>query len=254
MTLSQHEIERYARHIVMRDIGGGGQQKFKAARVLVVGAGGLGAPILLYLAAAGIGTLGLIDDDVVSLSNLQRQVLYGVEDIGKPKVEVGVKHLQTLNPLLTYRAHICRLDEANARAIIAEYDIIVDGSDNFATRYLVSDTCYLLGKTLITGAVGVFDGSLTTIKAHIKGNPTYRCIFPQNHAANDLPACSQAGIIGVLTGMVGTMMANEVLREVAGFGEGLVGKLLLIDSFSMRFSTIDYDYDPKNALNGEANA
>jgi molybdopterin/thiamine biosynthesis adenylyltransferase len=254
--LTAEELERYARHIVMREVGGPGQAALGRARVLVIGAGGLGAPALLYLAAAGVGTLGVVDDDTVSLSNLQRQVIHATPDIGRPKVESAAAVIARLNPHVTVEPHAVRLGAANALDIIGRYDLVADGSDNFATRYLVSDACYLAGKPLVTAAVGVFDGTLTTIRAHQRGrdgrpNPTYRCLFPEPPPAGTVPACAEAGILGALTGVVGSLAALEVLREIVGFGEGLVGRLLMIDARAMRFETLSYAWDPTNPLSGD---
>ena len=254
--LDAKELERYARHIVLREVGGPGQAKLKAARVLVVGAGGLGAPVLLYLAAAGIGTLGVVDDDVVSLSNLQRQVIHATPDIGARKVDSAEAAIARLNPHVTVETHMTRLDASNALDLISKYDIVADGSDNFATRYLASDACYLAGKPLITAAVGIFDGSLTTLRAHERRadgtrNPTYRCLFPEPPPAGTVPACAEAGILGALPGILGSMMALEVIREIVGFGEGLVGRLLMVDARSMRFETLNYEWDPGNPLSGD---
>ncbi|HMF25543.1 MAG TPA: molybdopterin-synthase adenylyltransferase MoeB [Pseudolabrys sp.] len=253
--LDATELERYARHIVLREVGGPGQAKLKAARVLVVGAGGLGAPVLLYLAAAGVGTLGVVDEDNVSLSNLQRQVIFATGDIGEPKVESAGSAVKKLNPYVNIEAHRVRLTAANAIDLIGRYDIVADGSDNFATRYLVSDACYLARKPLVTAAVGTFDGSLTSIRAHERRadggrNPTYRCLFPEPPPAGTVPACAEAGIIGALPGVLGSLMALEVIREIVGFGEGLVGRLLMIDARSMRFETLSYVWDPDNPLSG----
>ncbi|HVY00569.1 MAG TPA: molybdopterin-synthase adenylyltransferase MoeB [Pseudorhodoplanes sp.] len=253
--LSAEEIERYARHIVLREIGGPGQAALKNARVLVIGAGGLGAPVLLYLAAAGVGTLGIVDDDVVSLSNLQRQVIHTTPDIGKRKVDSASHVIARLNPNVVIETYAERLGATNALAIIGDYDIVADGSDNFTTRYLVSDACFLAGKPLVTAAVGTFDGTLTTIRAHERQkdgtpNPTYRCLFPEPPPPGTVPACAEAGIIGALTGILGSMMALEVIREIVGFGEGLVGRLLMIDARAMRFETLRYGWDPKNPLTG----
>ena len=250
------ELERYARHIVLREVGGPGQAKLKAARVLVVGAGGLGAPVLLYLAAAGVGTLGVVDDDKVALSNLQRQVIFGTDDIGKPKAARAGAAVTRLNPHVRIEAHDVRLTTKNALNLLSRYDLIADGSDNFATRYLVSDGCYFAKKPLVTAAVGTFDGSLTTIRAHETRadgtrNPTYRCLFPEPPPAGTVPACAEAGILGALPGVLGSLMALEVIREIVGFGEGLVGKLLMIDARSMRFETLSYDWDPTNVLSGD---
>ncbi|MGE5164944.1 MAG: HesA/MoeB/ThiF family protein [Sphingobacteriales bacterium] len=253
--LDAKELERYARHIVLREVGGPGQAKLKAARVLVIGAGGLGAPVLLYLAAAGVGTLGVVDDDNVSLSNLQRQVIFATGDIGKPKVERAANAVTGLNPHVNVKTHQVRLTAANALELMAAYDIVADGSDNFATRYLVSDACYFAKKPLVTAAVGTFDGSLTSIRAHEKSadgspNPTYRCLFPEPPPAGTVPACAEAGILGALPGVLGSLMALEVIREIVGFGEGLVGRLLMVDARSMRFETLSYAWDPNNPLNG----
>ena len=253
--LDPQELERYARHIVLRDVGGPGQAKLKAARVLVVGAGGLGAPVLLYLAAAGVGTLGVIDDDAVSLSNLQRQVIFSTDDIGAPKADRAADAVTRLNPHVKVETHQTRLTAANALDLISRYDIVADGSDNFATRYLVADACYFAKKPLITAALGTFDGSLTSIRAHERQadgapNPTYRCLFPEPPPAGMVPACAEAGVLGAMPGVLGSLMALEVIREIVGFGEGLVGRLLMIDARSMRFETLDYAWDPDNPLSG----
>jgi adenylyltransferase/sulfurtransferase len=254
--LSPEELERYARHIVLREVGGPGQAALKRARVLVIGAGGLGAPVLMYLAGAGVGTLGVIDDDVVSLSNLQRQIIHATPDTGAPKVASAAAAIARLNPHVAVEAHAKRLTAANARDLIGTYDLVADGSDNFATRYLVSDACFFAGKPLVTAAVGTFDGTLTTIRAHEsrdgKRNPTYRCLFPEPPPAGAVPACAEAGVLGALTGVVGSMMALEAIREIVGFGEGLVGRLLMIDTRAMRFETLNYVWDAGNPLSGEA--
>jgi adenylyltransferase/sulfurtransferase len=254
--LSPDELERYARHIVLRDVGGPGQAALKRARVLVIGAGGLGAPVLMYLAAAGVGTLGVIDDDTVSLSNLQRQVIHATPDVGAPKVTSAAAALARLNPHVAVETHDLRLSAANALDLVARYHLVADGSDNFATRYLVSDACYFAKKPLVTATVGTFDGTLTTIRAHERGadgkpNPTYRCLFPEPPAPGTVPACAEAGILGALTGVLGSMMALEVIREIVGFGENLVGRLLMVDSRDMRFHTVNYRWDPANPLSGE---
>jgi molybdopterin-synthase adenylyltransferase len=254
--LDAKELERYARHIVLREVGGPGQAKLKAARVLVIGAGGLGAPVLLYLAAAGVGTLGVVDDDTVSLSNLQRQVIFGTDDIGTRKVDGAEEVIARLNPHVAVETHMTRIDASNALSMIAKYDIVADGSDNFATRYLVSDACYFAKKPLVTAAVGTFDGSLTTLRPHEtradgRRNPTYRCLFPEPPPAGTVPACAEAGILGALPGVLGSMMALEVIREIVGFGEGLVGRLLMVDARSMRFETLNYEWDPGNPLSGD---
>jgi molybdopterin/thiamine biosynthesis adenylyltransferase len=255
--LTADELERYARHIVLREVGGPGQEALKRARVLIVGAGGLGSPALLYLAAAGVGTLGVIDDDKVSLANLQRQVIHATPDIGAPKVDSAAAAIARLNPHVQVEAHSKRLTPANALELIGGYDIVADGSDNFATRYLVADACYFAKKPLVTAALGTFDGTLTTIRAHEYGgaggnpNPTYRCLFPEPPPPGTVPACAEAGILGALAGVLGALMALEVMREIVGFGEELVGKLLIVDARSMRFETLDYAWDPRNPLTGD---
>lgn len=255
MILSSEEIERYARHIVLREVGGPGQQKLKQARVLAIGAGGLGAPLLQYLAAAGVGALGIVDDDAVSLSNLQRQVIHGTSDVGRPKTESARDAIARINRHVSVETHTLRVTESNARALVASYDIVADGSDNFATRYTVSDACFFEKKPLVTAAVGGFDASLTTLRPFEgngdgQPNPTYRCLFPEPPPPGAVPSCEEAGVLGALTGVVGAMMALEVVREIVGFGEGLVGRLLLFDARSMRFETLRYTYDPDNPLSG----
>lgn len=255
MRLSGEEIERYARHLVLRDIGGPGQQRLKQARVLTIGAGGLGAPLLHYLAAAGVGVIGVVDDDRVALSNLQRQVIHSTEDVGRLKTDSARAAIARLNPHVAVETHALRLDETNARDLIAGYDIVADGSDNFATRYLVSDSCFFEKRPLVTAALGGFDASLTTLRPFEAGpdgrpNPTYRCLFPEPPPPGSVPNCEEAGVLGALAGMVGAMMALEVVREIVGFGEGLVGRLILIDARTMRFETLSYAQDPDNPLNG----
>src|SRR5712691_6467284 len=254
--LTSDELERYARHIVLREVGGPGQAALKKAHVLVVGAGGLGTPVLLYLAAAGVGTLSVVDDDKVALSNLQRQVIHGTPDLGQPKVDSAAAVIGRLNPNVAIEPHAVRLTAANALDLIGRYDLVADGSDNFATRYLVSDACYFARKPLVTAAVGSFDGTLTTIRAHERRpdgrpNPSYRCLFPEPPPPGTVPACAEAGILGALTGVVGSLAALEVIREIVGFGEGLVGRLLMSDARAMRFETLSYAWDPANPLSGE---
>jgi molybdopterin/thiamine biosynthesis adenylyltransferase len=255
--LDAEELERYARHIVLREVGGPGQAALKRARVLVVGAGGLGAPVLLYLAAAGVGTLGVVDDDKVSLSNLQRQVIHGTPDIGAPKVASAAATIRRINPHVAVELHDTRLVAGNVLDLVGRYDLVADGSDNFATRYLVSDACYLAHKPLVTAAMGTFDGTLTTIRAHEhapdgRRNPTYRCLFPEPPPPGTVPACAEAGVLGAMAGVLGSLAALEVIREIVGFGEGLVGRLLMVDARSMRFETLRYAWDPSNPLSGEA--
>ena len=243
--LSPEEIERYARHIILAELGGAGQQKLKKARVLVIGAGGLGAPLLSYLAAAGIGTLGIIDDDRVSLSNLQRQVIFDTDLVGTPKVEAAAERLRAINPNVRLELHNVRLDESNARDVIGSYDIVADGSDNFDTRYLVADTCEAVKRPLVAAALGRFDGSLTVLKPYETGsagllNPSYRDLFPERPPAGLVPSCAEAGIVGALAGVIGTLQAMEVIKLAADIGEPLVGKLLLYDGLTARFDTVKY--------------
>lgn len=247
--LSEQELERYARHILLRDVGGPGQQKLKAARVLVIGAGGLGSPLLAYLAAAGVGTLGVVDDDVVSLSNLQRQIVHDSDALDLPKVESAARSLARINPNVTVVAHQTRLDADTGPKLVASYDLVVDGSDNFDTRYLAADLCEAAQKPLITAAVGLFDGSITTLKpfeTDEKGNPNprYRDLFPNRPAPGSIPSCAEAGVLGALTGVIGSMQAVEVIKEIVGLGEGLVGRLVLYDARAMRFETIRYRRRP----------
>ena len=254
--LTAEELERYARHIVLREVGGPGQAALKNARVLVIGAGGLGAPALLYLAAAGVGTIGVVDDDTVTLSNLQRQVIHATADVGRPKVESAASAIARLNPHVVVQTHAMRIAAGNALDLIGQYDIVADGSDNFATRYLVSDACYFAKKPLVTAALGVFDATLTTIRAHERApdgmpRPSYRCLFPEPPPAGTVPACAEAGIIGALAGVMGAMVALEVIREIVGFGEGLVGRLLMVDARAMRFETVGYAWNLDNPLSGK---
>ncbi len=259
MSLSSKEVERYARQIVLRGVGGPGQNKLKSARVLVVGAGGLGSPALQYLSGAGVGTLGIVDDDAVALSNLHRQILHGTDDVGRPKTESAAASIARLNPHVTVELVPARLDASNARRIVARYDVVLDGSDNFATRYALSDACYFERRPLVSAALGEFDGSLTTLKPYEAGpddrpNPTYRCLFPDPPEPGTIPTCAEAGVLGALGGVLGSLMAIETIREiVGGFGDGdagLVGRLLLVDLRAMRFETLRYGWDETNPLSG----
>jgi molybdopterin/thiamine biosynthesis adenylyltransferase len=243
--LLSEELERYARHIVLPEIGGAGQQKLKAARVLVIGAGGLGAPVLQYLAAAGVGTLGIVDDDTVSLSNLQRQVIHDTGAVGAAKVESAAATLARINPHVKVEGHDQRLAVENARALVAAYDFVVDGSDNFDTRYAVADACEAEEKPLVHAAVGRFDGSITVLKpwefgADGRQNPSYRDLFPEPPPPGLVPSCAEAGVLGALTGVIGTLQALEAIKLITGIGEPLVGRLLLYDSLAARFETVRY--------------
>ena len=243
--LSEAEIERYARHIVLPEIGGAGQQKLKAARVLVVGAGGLGAPVLLYLAAAGVGTLVIADDDAVSVSNLQRQVIHDTTTVAEPKTHSAAAAIGRLNPFVTVEQVTERLGVDNAPSLIEACDMVVDACDNFETRYMLADLCEDKRKPLVTAAVGRFDGSLTVLVPHgtdASGNPNprYRDLFPEAPPPGTVPSCAEAGIVGALTGVMGTLQAMETIKLITGAGEPLVGRLLLYDALNARFDTIGY--------------
>lgn len=245
MALTDEEIERYARHIVLREIGGAGQARIRAARVLVIGVGGLGSPIALYLAAAGVGVLGLVDDDRVSLSNLQRQILFRTADIGRLKTDAAVESIQELNPGVHIEPHALRLTAENAQALVAQYDLVVDGSDNFETRFAVHDAAHAAQKTLISAAVTEFDGQLATYKAHAGHQyPCYRCFNPAPPPPGTVASCSETGVLGAAAGVVGTLAALEALKEIAGVGEGLAGKLLIYEALSARFRTVIVSPDP----------
>jgi len=253
--LSSDELSRYARHLVLHEVGGAGQQRLKAARVLLIGAGGLGSPLAMYLAAAGVGTLGIVDDDEVSLSNLQRQVLHTTPRIGQPKTESAEAAIHALNPHVSVETHNLRIDATNAADLIAQYDVVADGSDNFATRYLVSDACYFAKRTLVFAAVGPFDGYVSTFKPHAQTTdgeplPSYRCLFPTAPAPEATFNCSEVGVLGSIVGVVGTLQATEVLKEIIGIGESLAGRLLIYDALSARFQTLDVPWDPDNPLSG----
>jgi len=245
MTFTSDEIERYSRHLLLAEVGGPGQQKLRAARVLVLGAGGLGAPLIQYLAAAGVGTIGIVDDDVVALSNLQRQVIHATPTVGRLKVESAREAVARLNPHVAIETHAVRLDAANADALLSAYDIVADGTDNFETRFLAADRCAALRRPLVTAAVGRFDGSLTTLlpweTTQGVPNPGYRDLFPAPPPPGLVPSCAEAGILGALTGILGSLQATEVLKLILGIGEPLVGRLLLVDALSMRFETIRYN-------------
>ena len=236
--MSPAEITRYSRHLLLPEIGLPGQQKLKAARVLVVGCGGLGCPVLQYLAAAGVGTLGLLDFDTVDDSNLQRQVLYATADVGRPKAVVAAEKLRAQNPFIELQTHQVLLSADNALSLFADYDLVIDCSDNFATRYLVNDACVVLGKPLVFGAIFKFEGQVSVF--NYQNSPTYRCLHPVPPAPGDAPNCAEIGVLGVLPGLIGTMQANEALKIILEIGEVLSGRLLLVDALSMRFQTIRF--------------
>ena len=231
--LTDAQLDRYARHLILPEVGGAGQQTLLASRVLVVGAGGLGAPVLIYLAAAGVGTLGVIDDDGVDVSNLQRQVIHSTDRVGRPKAESASAAIRALDPAIRVETHNERLTAANSARLFRDYDLILDGSDNFATRYLVNEAAVAAGRTLVSGAVLRFDGQVSTFKPHAgPEHPCYRCLFPESPPPGAVPACSEAGILGAVAGVVGTFMATEALKELIGMGESLSGRLLLYDALA----------------------
>jgi len=239
--LSQKELERYDRHLKLKEVGLEGQLKLKQAKVLVVGAGGLGCPILQYLTAAGVGTIGIVEDDTVDFSNLQRQILYGVDDVGKPKIEVAINRLKKQNPFVSFVAYSQRLTNNNVLSIFELYDIVVDGTDNFSTRYLINDACVLLNKPLVYGAIHKFEGQIAVF--NLKGGATYRCLFPKPPTQEQLPNCSEVGVLGVLPGVVGTMQATEVLKIIIGLGTVLNSKLQIINLLNNTNYTINVAKD-----------
>ena len=241
--LSDNELDRYARHIVLREVGGRGQVLLKAASVAVIGAGGLGSPCLLYLAAAGVGHISVVDDDTVALSNLQRQILFATADTGRSKAAAAAEHLAALNPHVAVTPVSLRLDAANARALLAGHSLVADGCDSFATRLAVSDAAHALAIPLVSGAVGPFDGQISTFKGYDPALPCYRCLVGAA-VDRDGQSCADAGVIGALTGIVGAMMALEVIREITGFGESLAGRLLLYDAMGARMRNVRLPKDP----------
>lgn len=253
--LTADEVQRYKRHLVLRDVGAPGQQKLKAARVLVIGAGGLGSPVLIYLAAAGVGTIGIIDDDRVSVDNLQRQVVHGTADAGRLKVESARDAILRINPHVNVELYAERLDAANALDLIGRYDIVADGSDNFATRYLVSDACYLAKRPLVYAALGSLDGYISVFKPYERDAsgtpfPTLRCIFPEPPPAGLVANCAEVGVLGPIAGVVGTLQATEVVKEILKLGESLAGRLLIYDAPASRFEILTIAWDPENPLSG----
>lgn len=255
MPLSDTQLERYARHIILKEIGGAGQQRLLNARVLVIGAGGLGAPCLMYLAAAGVGTLGIVDHDTVSLSNLQRQIIHDTVNIGRPKVESARESLTRINPDAKVEAHQVKLNATNALDIISRYDIVADGCDNFLTRFLVNDACHLAKVPLVSGAVGPFEGQVATFKSYERdadGKPfaNYRDLVGEAPPPGSIPACEETGVLGALTGVVGSLMALEVIKEITGAGTSLAGRLLIYDALETRFRTLGLPHDPGNPLSG----
>mgnify|MGYP001178171896 CR=1 FL=1 len=236
MALSPEETRRYARHLVLKGVGGEGQQRLKAARVLVIGAGGLGSPMIAYLAAAGVGTIGVVDDDTVSLSNLQRQIIHTSAGTGAPKVESARNFVAGLNPFVEIAPHVLRLSADNA-GLVADYDLVLDGTDNFTTRKIAADACAAAGKPLVSGAVSMFDGQVTVFAP---GGPAFADLYPQEPDDVDLPACEVVGVLGAVTGVIGTLMAMEAIKLITGLGEPLIGRLLLYDGRAARFTELAY--------------
>ncbi|MFC7332401.1 HesA/MoeB/ThiF family protein [Rhodocista pekingensis] len=249
--LSDDQIERYARHIMLKEVGGRGQERLLASSVLVVGAGGLGSPLLLYLAAAGVGRIGVIDHDSVDLSNLQRQVIHDGASVGRPKVESAAARIAALNPDVRVEAHAERLTPANVLGLVSRYDVVADGSDNFATRFLLNDACFFAGRTLVSAAMLRFDAQLSVFKAHLgEPHPCYRCLFREPPPPGTIPSCSEGGVLGALPGMMGSMQAIEVLKELLGIGESLSGRLLLVAALETSFRTVRVRRDPGCPLCG----
>jgi molybdopterin-synthase adenylyltransferase len=251
MEFTDEQIERYARHIVLKEVGGVGQQRLLGAKVLVIGAGGLGCPIALYLAAAGVGTIGLVDDDVVSLSNLQRQIAHATARIGTPKTASAAATLAAINPDVRVVEHRTRINAENAAKLIAAYDLVADGSDNFATRFLVNDACYFARTTLVTAAIAQFDGQLATFKPYQEGDhPCYRCVFREAPQGEFDEGCARDGVLGALAGVMGSLQAVEVLKELLGIGESLSGSLTIYDGLGGRFHRMAVRRDPECPLCG----
>jgi molybdopterin/thiamine biosynthesis adenylyltransferase len=249
MDFSEDQIRRYARHIILPEVGGTGQARLAATKVLVIGAGGLGSPVVLYLAAAGVGTIGVIDDDDVDLTNLQRQVLHATSRIGMAKVESARAAVAEINPEVRLVPHRLRLEKDNALELISQYDVVADGSDNFPTRFLVNDACWFAGKPLVSAAILRFDGQLATYK---KGGPCYRCLFREPPPPGQIPTCAEAGVLGAIAGTMGSLQATEVLKEALGIGESLSGSLLIYDALSTGFRKVKVRPDPGCPLCGDA--
>ncbi len=252
MDFTDDQLHRYSRHIILPEVGGVGQERLLRSKVLVVGAGGLGAPLLLYLAAAGVGTLGVVDDDVVDRSNLQRQIIHDESGLGRLKVESAAARIAALNPDVRVQVHATRITRDNALDLIGGYDLVADGSDNFATRFLLNDACFLAKKTLVSAAILRFDGQISSFKPHLGApHPCYRCLFPEPPPRGLVPSCSEGGVLGALAGAVGSLQATEVLKELLGLGESLSGSLLMMDTLHASFQRIGFKRDPACALCGD---
>lgn len=247
---TEDQVTRYARHIILPGIGGDGQRKLLGAKVLAVGAGGLGSPVAMYLAAAGVGTLGIVDFDRVDLTNLQRQILHTSEDVGRPKVESAVEHLRAINPTIEIVGHDALLNSENAFEILEPYDLIVDGTDNFPVRYLVNDATQMLGKPLVYGSIYQFEGQATVFLPG-EDAPCYRCLFPEPPPPGTVPSCAEGGVFGVLPGIVGSIQATEAVKLITGVGEPLVGRLLIFDAAAMEFTTVKVRWDPECPVCGK---
>jgi molybdopterin/thiamine biosynthesis adenylyltransferase len=247
MDFSETQIHRYARHILLREVGGVGQEKLLASKVLLIGAGGLGSPLLLYLAAAGVGTIGVVDDDAVDLSNLQRQIAHTTDRVGMAKVDSAKAAVAAINPDVTVVTHKVRLTADNAASLIAGYDLVADGSDNFPTRFLVNDACFFARKTLVSAAVLRFDGQLSTFKPQA-GGPCYRCLYPAPPPPGQIPSCDEAGVLGAVAGVLGTLQATEVLKELLGIGDSMAGRLLIYDALSAAMRQVKIKPDPECPL------
>ena len=248
ITLTPDQVKRYSRHIIMGDVGSKGQRALMGSKALIIGAGGLGSPSAIYLSLAGVGTVGIVDFDVVELSNLQRQVLHHTADVGRPKVQSAVDNIKAYNPDVNVVVHETRLESDNAIEIISQYDLVINGADNFATRYLVNDACYLLNKPLVDGSILIFDGQATVF---LPGEGCYRCLFPSPPPPGMVPNCAEAGVLGALTGLVGSIQATEALKYFLGIGESLSSRLLLIDALSMTFREVRLKKNPKCPLCGD---
>lgn len=249
MALTDDQLERYARHIILKEVGGAGQSRLLSSSVLVVGAGGLGSPLLLYLAAAGVGRIGIVDFDEVSLSNLQRQVIHTTPDVGRLKTESAAEKIAAINPDVEVVTYTERLTADNALGLISAYDVVADGTDSFETRFMVNDACYFARRPLVSAALGQFEGQLSTYKAYEGGdNPCYRCLFPAPPPPGTIPSCSEGGILGALAGAMGSLQAVEVLKELMGIGESMSGKLMIYDALTARTRLVKVKPDPACAL------
>ena len=248
--LTNEEIQRYSRHLLLPEVGMEGQERLKAAKVLLIGAGGLGSPVALYLAAAGVGTIGMVDFDNVDFSNLQRQILHFTPDVGQPKLQSAAAKLTAINPQLNFKPHPTRLTSANALAIIRDYDLVVDGTDNFPTRYLVNDACVLLRKSNVYGSIYRFEGRASVFAPHL-GGPCYRCWYPEPPPAGQVPNCAEAGVLGVICGIIGNIQATEAIKLILGQGESLLGRLLRFDALAMTFRQHTIPKDPACVVCGQ---